>query len=66
MVTQRALLWTCLVLPVSCLYWSRLVESLEGNTWLASLVVLMAWICGCVDMNELTGQPEGEHDDHHD
>lgn len=65
MITRRALIWTFIVVPVAWYYWNQLVSSLDGNLWLASLVVGMAWICGCVDMNEMTGQPEGEHD-HHD
>lgn len=65
MLTSRALIWTCLVVPVSIYYWDRLLASLEGSKALAALVVGMAWICGCVDVNDMTGQPEDEHD-HHD
>ena len=65
MVTRRALLWTCIMVPTSIYHWPQLVISLEGSQWIASLVVLIVWVAGCVDMNEMTGQPEGEHD-HHD
>mmetsp|Transcript_31570 Transcript_31570/g.52121 ORF Transcript_31570/g.52121 Transcript_31570/m.52121 type:complete len:83 (-) Transcript_31570:838-1086(-) len=65
MLTRRAIIWTSIVVPVALYYWPQLVNSLEGSTPIAGLIVLMAWICGCVDLNEMTGQPDDEHD-HHD
>jgi hypothetical protein len=61
MEPRRAFIWSAIVFTLSLYYWSRLVESLDGNILYAVLVVMIAWICGCVDMNELTGQPEAEH-----
>jgi hypothetical protein len=61
MERKKALIWTTIVITLSSYYWSKLLESLKGNKLHAVLVILIAWICGCVDINELTGQPEAEH-----
>jgi hypothetical protein len=65
MVTRRAVIWTLIVLPLAMFYWSSLVDSLEGNRVIAILLITMAWFCGCVDINDMVGQPE-QHDHHHD
>lgn len=66
-VSRRAIGWTCVMIPCTVYYWNDLVVSLEGSKWQAALIVLMAWICGCTDINHLTGQPEGDdHHHHHD
>jgi RsiW-degrading membrane proteinase PrsW (M82 family) len=57
---RRAVVWTILTAILTFYYWDQLLISLNGSTFTAILVVLMAWVCGCVDMNDLTGQP---HDD---
>jgi hypothetical protein len=61
---RRAIVWTIVTAMVTYSYWESLLLSLHGSTSTAIVVVLMAWVCGCVDMNDLTGQPHD--DDHHD
>lgn len=38
---------------------------MDGSYFKASLVVVLAVTCGCVDLNGLSGQP-GAHDDDDD
>jgi hypothetical protein len=61
---NRILLATCIVIPVSYWYWSSLLESLDGSTWKAWLVVGLAWVFLQVDNADMVGQPEAPH--HHD
>jgi hypothetical protein len=64
--SRREIMATVTVLPLSYWYWGRLVESLEGSTFKAVLIVLCAWVGMAVDLNEhMVGQPEaggGHHD----
>ena len=55
--TRRVVIWTIVVLLVSCRYWKTLVESLDGSLYKAVLIVVLAWTCGCIDVNEMVGQP---------
>ena len=66
MITRRAIGWTCFLIPCSVYFWNALVDSLDGSIWQACLIVLLAWVCGCTDINDLTSQPEGAHEHDHD
>jgi len=63
---QREVIATLTVVPAVYFYWKDLVESLEGNVFVACLIVVGAWFGIAIDLNEhMTGQPESDHD-HHD
>jgi hypothetical protein len=58
----RAVIWTLLTFVLTYVYWDSLLTSLHGSKFTAVLVVLMAWVCGCVNLNDLTGQPHDDDD----
>jgi hypothetical protein len=60
-ITLRAVGTACVVLPVAFFYWDQLEES-TGSTIKSCLVVGLALMFGIVDMNDMSGQPEGHHD----
>jgi hypothetical protein len=57
----RTVGWTCLILLGTWHYWEPLVLSLNDSKWQAALIVLLAWVCGCIDTTDMVGQPH--HDD---
>jgi hypothetical protein len=58
MTTLRFAACTLLMVPLTYYYWEPLVESLDGSKPLAVLIVLLAWACGSIDLNEhMVGQP---------
>ena len=61
-IPTRVVLTFLTTVPLCYYFWNDLLESLDGSTFKASLVVLLAVFCGCVDMNGLTDQPH-DHDD---
>ena len=65
---RRDVIATLTVVPLTYLYWNDLVESLDGNVYIASLIVVGGWFGIAIDLNEhMVGQPEsGDHHDHHD
>ena len=56
-IARRALIWTPILISIVYLYWDRLVVSLDGSKPTAALILFMAWVCGIIDMNDMTGQP---------
>jgi hypothetical protein len=58
--SRRAVLWTLVVAFLAFRFWNDLVQSLGGSTFQATLVILLAWACGSIDVNDMVGQP---HDD---
>ena len=66
-VSQKRLLFTTfIILPAILYYWNDLLESQNGSTFNASVIAGLAIVCGLVDLNGLSGQPEGDHDHDHD
>jgi RsiW-degrading membrane proteinase PrsW (M82 family) len=57
---RRVVIWTCIVVLLTFIYWNALVNSLNGSIVKAGLVVVFAWTVGSIDVNEMVGQP---HDD---
>lgn len=42
--------------------WDRLLDSLEGSVFKAGLIVSCMVVFGLVNVNDLVGQPEKDHD----
>ena len=64
--SRREVLATLTMVPAVYFYWEALVESLEGSTFKAVLIVAFFWLGIAVDISQhMTGQPGG-HDHHHD
>ena len=67
--SRREVLATLTMVPIIYFYWEALVESLEGSTAKAALIVSFFWVGIAVDLSEhMTGQPGGgdHHHHHHD
>ena len=61
--SRRDVIATLTVIPLTCWYWNDLLDSLDGNKTIASLIVIGAWFGIAVDLNEhMVGQPEAPHD----
>ena len=59
--TYRVVLTLIIVPALSSNYWGALLESLDGSTLKAILIVLLVMACGVTDLTALSGQPEGDH-----
>jgi hypothetical protein len=42
--------------------WNDLVQSLDGSAFKATLVILLAWACGSIDVHDMVGQPHDDND----
>jgi hypothetical protein len=61
MTNFRFVACTLLMIPLTYYFWEQLVESLDGSKPLAGLIVLLAWACGSIDLNEhMVGQPHAD------
>ena len=63
--SRREVLATLTMVPIIYFYWEALVESLDGSTFKAVLIVAFFWMGIAIDVSQhMTGQPGG-HDHHH-
>jgi hypothetical protein len=60
--SRRAVLWTLVVAFLTFRFWNELVQSLDGSAFKATLVILLAWACGSIDVHDMVGQPHDDND----
>ena len=61
----RIFLTMFVVIPACLYYWESLLNNMEGSSFKAYPILLLITMCGVVDLNEISGQPEEDHDHEH-
>mmetsp|Transcript_7613 Transcript_7613/g.9389 ORF Transcript_7613/g.9389 Transcript_7613/m.9389 type:complete len:82 (+) Transcript_7613:90-335(+) len=58
----QIIITSLIIISLAYIFWNDLVIQMGGSQAKAGLIVMFALVCGGVDLNDMTGQPEGDHD----